>query len=93
MLREPISVARRAFGEQNIITIDLHSVLAEALLGIAMSGVGGIEDLRAGVAMCEDVYKRTRQILGALHPMTQRRQRRAEKLRAAFARAEATLNP
>ena len=66
----------------------MTTVLADTL-----ACLGGIDNLRAAVAMREDVYKRTRQILGALHPMTQRRQRRAEKLRAAFARAEATLNP
>ena len=45
----------------------------------------GIDNLRAAVAMREDVYKRTRQIFGALHPMTQRRQRRLESFREAVA--------
>ena len=90
MLREPISVAQRTFGDQHIITIDLHSQLAEALLGISVSGIGGIEDLRAAVAMREDVLKRTRQVLGAGHPITQCRQRRMESLWENLAEAEAT---
>ena len=64
--------------------------------------LGGIDNLRAAVAMREDVYKRTRQIFGALHPLTQRRQRRLESFRAAVAQgytivrspgAEVTPNP
>ena len=51
--------------------------------------LGGIDNLRAAVAMREDVYKRTRQIFGALHPKTQRRQRSLEVFRAALADLQA----
>ena len=80
LLRGPISDAQRTFGNDNEYTLDLRSVLADTL-----ACLGGIDNLRAAVAMREDVYKRTRQIFGALHPMTQRRQRRLESFREAVA--------
>ena len=49
----------------------------------------GIDNLSAAVAMREDVYKRTRQIFGPLHPKTQRRQRSLEVFRAALADVQA----
>ena len=55
------------------------------MLADTLACLGGIDNLRAAVAMREDVYKRTRQIFGALHPMTQRRQRRLESFREAVA--------
>ena len=69
------------------LTLDLRSVLADTL-----ACLGGIDNLRAAVAMREDVYKRTRQIFGALHPMTQRRQRRLEEYRAAVAQGYTTVH-
>jgi len=80
LLRGPISDAQHTFGNDNEYTLDLRSVLADTL-----ACLGGIDNLRAAVAMREDVYKRTRQIFGALHPMTQRRQRRLESFREAVA--------
>ena len=81
MLRGPISDAQRTFGNDNPLTLNLRSVLADTL-----GCLGGIDNMRAAVVMREDVYKRTRQIFGALHPMTQKRQRRLEEFRAALAR-------
>ena len=84
MLRGPISDAQRTLGNDNTLTLNLRSVLADTL-----ACLGGIDNLRAAVAMREDVYKRTRQVFGALHPKTQRRQRSLEEFRAALAQAEA----
>ena len=80
LLRGPISDAQRTFGNDNEYTLDLRSVLADTL-----ACLGGIDNLRTAVVTREDVYKRTRQIFGALHPTTQRRKRRLEEFRAALA--------
>jgi hypothetical protein len=85
LLRGPISDAQRTLGNDHSLTLNLRSVLADTLAWHAAMH-GGIEDLRTAVVMREDVYKRTRQIFGALHPMTQKRQRRLEEFRAALAR-------
>ena len=58
-------------------------------LKTGFSCLGGIDNLSAAVAMREDVYKRTRQIFGPLHPKTQRRQRSLEVFRAALADIQA----
>ena len=84
LLRGPISDAQRTLGNDNTLTLNLRSVLADTL-----ACLGGIDNLRAAVAMREDVYKRTRQIFGALHPKTQRRQRSLEAFRAALADVQA----
>ena len=81
LLRGPISDAQRTFGNDNPLTLNLRSVLADTL-----GCLGGIDNMRAAVVMREDVYNRTRQIFGPLHPITQRRQGRAEQFRAALAR-------
>ena len=56
------------------------------MLADTLGCLGGIDNMRAAVVMREDVYNRTRQIFGPLHPITQRRQGRAEQFRAALAR-------
>ena len=84
LLHGSISDAQRTLGDNHKLTLDLRSVLADTL-----ACLGGIDNLRAAVAMREDVYKRTRQIFGALHPKTQRRQRSLEVFRAALADLQA----
>ena len=59
------------------------------MLADTLACLGGIDNLSAAVAMREDVYKRTRQIFGPLHPKTQRRQRSLEVFRAALADVQA----
>ena len=87
LLPGPISDAQRTLGNDNEHTLNLRAELADTL-----ACLGGIDNLRAAVAMREDVYKRTRQIFGALHPMTQRRQRRLEEYRAAVAQGYTTVH-
>ena len=84
LLHGSISDAQRTLGDNHKLTLDLRSVLADTL-----ACLGDIDNLRAAVAMREDVYKRTRQIFGALHPKTQRRQRSLEVFRAALADVQA----
>ena len=74
----------RPTGPHRAAVRKMSSVLADTL-----ACLGGIDNLRAAVAMREDVYKRTRQIFGALHPKTQRRQRSLEAFRAALADVQA----
>ena len=84
LLHGSISDAQRTLGDNHKLTLDLRSVLADTL-----ACLGDIDNLRAAVAMREDVYKRTRQIFGPLHPKTQRRQRSLEVFRAALADVQA----
>ena len=95
MLRGPVSDAQCTLGNDNPLTLHLRSELADTLayLGATDKSGGGIDNLRTALAMHDDVYKRTRQIFGAMHPMTQRRQRYLEGFRARVAQAEAALNP
>ena len=86
-LRTPILDARRAFGDDHYITLDLRYQLADAHARM-FNESRDIEDLRMAVAMHEDVQKRTRQIFGVAHPATKKRQAHLECFQAALARAE-----
>ena len=87
-LRTPILDARRAFGDDHYLTLDLCYQLGDAHARI-FNESRDIEDLRMAVAIHEDISKRTRQIFGVAHPLTKSRQAHSEVIRSAFARAQA----
>ena len=88
MLRNSIADARRAFGDNHTLMLDLRVMLADSHARI-FNESRDIEDLRMAVAIHEDVSNRTRQIFGVAHPLTKSRQAHSEVIRSAFARAQA----
>ena len=83
-LREPLSEARRAFGDDHDITLKLSSLLADSLVGTGTSPT--VDDLREAIAIREDVCRRSRRLLGVSHPYTQIRQRALDGARSVLAR-------
>ena len=79
ILREPLSEARRAFGDDHDITLKLSSLLADSLVGTGTSPT--VDDLREAIAIREDILKRSRRLLGVAHPATQKRQRALDDAR------------
>ena len=84
-IRGPLSDARRTLGDDNSLTLHLRAVLADILVRAG--------DLREAVTLREDILKRSRRLLGELHPATQRRQAGLDNVRELLARAEATPTP
>ena len=72
ILREPLSDARRALGDDHHLTFKLRGLLADSLANAETSP--SLDDLREAIAIREDVCKRSRRVLGGEHPDTQRRQ-------------------
>jgi hypothetical protein len=83
ILREPLSEARRAFGDDHEMTLKLGSLLADSL--VAPGTERTIDGLREAIAIREDVCKRSRRLLGGSHPQTQIRQRALDFARSALA--------
>ena len=67
LLRRPMLVARRVFGESNDITLKLRTNYATALYG---DHDATLEDLREAVTTLEDVERTARRVLGGAHPHT-----------------------
>ena len=72
ILREPLSDARRALGDDHEMTLMLSSLLSDSVLRARTSPT--VDDMREVIAIREDVCKRSRRVLGGEHPDTQRRQ-------------------
>ena len=83
ILREPLSDARRAFGDDHEMTLMLGSLLADSL--VAPGTERTIDGLREAIVMREDICKRSRRLLGISHPHTERRQRALDSNRSALA--------
>ena len=83
ILREPLSEARRAFGDDHDMTLMLGSLLADSLVSAGTSPT--VDDLREAIAIREDVCKRSRRLLGVSHPFTKRRQRALDSNRSVLA--------
>ena len=88
LLLNSIADARRAFGDNHTLMLDLRNLLACAHAR-TFNESRDIEDLRMAVAIHEDIVKRTRQIFGVAHPLTKSRQAHSDVIRSAFARAQA----
>ena len=65
LLRRPMLVARRVFGESNDITLKLRTNYATALYG---DHDATLADLREAVTTLEDVERIERRLLGDAHP-------------------------
>ncbi|CAH0373058.1 unnamed protein product [Pelagomonas calceolata] len=76
-LREPLADARRTFGEDHSITLNLRETTADAT-----SGLGGEANLRETIAIYEDLVTRSRRVLGTSHPTTQQREQCLREFRA-----------
>ena len=83
ILREPLSEARRAFGDDHEMTLMLSSLLADSL--VSAGTIPTANDLREAIAIREDICKRSRRLLGSAHPNTQKRQRALDHARSALA--------
>ena len=88
ILREALSEARRALGDDHQMTLMLSSLLSDSLLRAkSRQSRPTIDDLHEAIAIGEDVCKRTRRLLGESHPTTRRRQRALDHVRSTLARA------
>ena len=83
ILREPLSDARRALGDDNEMTLALGSLLADSLVNAR--DIPTVDDVREAIAIREDIYKRSRRLLGDAHPNTQIRQRALDGARSYLA--------
>ncbi len=83
ILREPLSEARRAFGDDHEHTLQLSSLLADSLVSAGTSPT--LDDVREAIAIREDVCKRSRRLLGESHPASRRRQDALDGARNALA--------
>ena len=84
ILREPLSEARRAFGDDHEITLMLGSLLADSLVGAGTNPT--VDDVREAIAIREDICRRSRRLLGVSHPHTEKRQRALDSARLYLAR-------
>ena len=82
-LREPLSDARKALGDDHNTTLGLGSLLADSLVSAGTSPT--VDDLREAIAIREDIFKRSRRLLGVSHPFTKRRQRALDSNRSVLA--------
>ena len=89
VLRRIIPVARSALGENNDIMLRMRRSYAEALYE---ADGATFDDLREAVTTLEDTARRTRQVLGGVHPDTVRVDTCLRKARAAL-RARETPPP
>ena len=83
ILRKPLSDARRALGDDHDLTLALGSLLADSLVSAGTSPT--VDDLREAIAIREDIFKRSRRLLGVSHPFTKRRQRALDSNRSVLA--------
>jgi len=67
LLRRTILVARRAFGEVDMLTLKLRWTYAVALYRDVNRAT--LDDLREAVAMLEELERTSRRVLGGAHPM------------------------
>ena len=67
LLRRPMLVARRVFGESNDITLKLRTNYATALYG---DHDATLADLREAVTTLEETTRTTRRVLGGAHRLT-----------------------
>ena len=86
ILREPLSDARRALGDDHEMTLALGSLLADSLASTGTSPT--VDDLREAIAIREDICRRSRRLLGVSHPHTEKRQRALDSARSALANRE-----
>ena len=84
ILREPLSHARRALGDDHEHTLQLSSLLADSLVSPGTSPT--LDDLHEAIAMREDICKRSRRLLGESHPASRRRQDALDFARSVLAR-------
>ncbi len=76
-VREPLADARRTFGEDHYITLNLRETIADAT-----AGLGGEANLRETIKIYEDLVTRSRRVFGTSHPTTQQRERCLREFRA-----------
>ena len=82
ILREALSEARRALGDDHQMTLMLSSLLSDSLLRAkSRQSRPTIDDLHEAIAILEDVWKRSRRLLGGSHPHTDTRQRALDDAR------------
>ena len=86
ILRGPLSDARRAFGDDHEMTLMLGSLLADSLVGAGTNPT--VDAVREAIAIREDIFRRSRRLLGVSHPHTQKRQRALDSARSALANHE-----
>ena len=66
LLRKTLPVARRLLGEDNDGTLMMRLNYAQSL---CQDDDATLDDIREAVAICEDVDRRARRVLGIAHPL------------------------
>ena len=66
LLRKTLPVARRVLGEDNDGTLMMRLNYAQSL---CQDDDATLDDIREAVAICEDVDRRARRVLGIAHPL------------------------
>ena len=66
LLRKTAPVARRTLGESNETTLKMRLIYAQSLYDHTGAT---LDDIREAVAICEDVDRRARRVLGIAHPL------------------------
>ena len=87
LLRNTLPVARRAFGDSNVVTLKMRCSYATALHEDAAATVG---DLREAVMTLEETAPIARRGLGSAHPVTMTIENELRDARAALRANEET---
>jgi len=85
LLRKTMPMTRRVLGDENILTLRMKKIYAEALY---MDHGATLDDLREAVTTLEDAERTARRVLGGAHPSTMGIEENLRESRAALGARE-----